>query len=106
MGLFERRRVRRTSKVVLHVGDATFDRWPIVADYEQLTVAMAFCQQLRDSGVAAELTSDWPLDDFGHGDIALRVHPDEDQFAARDLVEMQPETELDDDEEFDDWLND
>ncbi|MFY9488017.1 MAG: hypothetical protein WAP35_04880 [Solirubrobacterales bacterium] len=104
MGLFGRRRPQRTSKIKLHVADAAFDEWPIVADYEQLTTAMAFCQVLRDAGIAAELTSDWELDNFGAGDIALRVHPDEDQFAARDLIDIAPETEIDEDEEFDDWL--
>lgn len=87
MGLFRRRSFPRSGKVVLHVGDAAFDDWPIVADYEQLEAAMAFCQQLREAGFAAEITSDWELDRFGVGDIALRTHPDEDQFAARDLIE-------------------
>lgn len=93
-GLF-RRRLPRSGKIKLHVGDAAFDNWPIVTDYPELTTAMAFCQQLREAGIAAELTSDWPLDDFGQGDIALRVHPDEDQFAARDLVEFSLEEEED-----------
>jgi len=46
-------------------------------------------RQLREAGFAAEITSDWPLDDFGGGDIALRTHPEEDQFAARDLIEFE-----------------
>ena len=29
----------------------------------------------RDSGIEAVLTSDWPLDEWGRGDIALRVPP-------------------------------
>ena len=78
----------RTGKVELHVDDIAFDSWNIVADYTEINVAMAFCQQLRESGFAAELTSDWPLDQWGVGDIALRVHPDEDQFAARDVVDF------------------
>ena len=97
----------RSSKIVLRVGDAAYDSWPVVADYEEITTAKAFCQQLRDGGFAsAEITSDWPLDQFGHGDIALRVHPEDDQFAARDLIDMEPETEHDPDEEFEDWLRD
>lgn len=88
MGLFRRRRLPSNSRVRLRVGDAAYDEWPIVGDYEQLDVAMAFCQLLREAGFAAELTSDWPLDEFGSGDIALRTHPDEDQFAARDLLEF------------------
>ncbi len=75
-------------RIKLHVGDAVFDDWPIVADFEDLTTALAFCGSLRERGFAAEITSDWPLDEFGAGDIALRVHPEEDQFAARDLIEF------------------
>jgi hypothetical protein len=87
-GLFRRRKFPSSGKITLRVGDAAYDDWPIVADYETIDVAMAFCQQLRESGFAAEITSDWPLDQFGGGDIALRTHPEEDQWAARDLVEF------------------
>lgn len=87
--LFRRRKLPSTGKVVLHVGDAAYDDWPIVGDFEQLDIAMAFCQQLRESGFAAEITSDWPLDQWGGGDIALRTHPEEDQFAARELIEFE-----------------
>ncbi|MBI2691467.1 MAG: hypothetical protein HYX29_05955 [Solirubrobacterales bacterium] len=87
--LFRRRKLPSTGKIVLHVGDAAYDEWPIVGDYEQLDIAMAFCQQLRESGFAAEITSDWPLDQWGGGDIALRTHPEEDQFAARELIEFE-----------------
>lgn len=88
MGLFGRRRFSSSSKIELRVGDAAYDEWPIVADFEQIETAKAFCQQLREAGFAAEITSDWPLDQFGNGDIALRTHPEEDQFAARDLIEF------------------
>ncbi|MBI5311400.1 MAG: hypothetical protein HZB14_10310 [Actinobacteria bacterium] len=88
MALWRRRGFASSGKVKLYVGDAAFDDWPIVSDFEQLEVAMAFCQQLREAGFAAEITSDWQLDDFGNGDIALRVHPEEDQWAARDLIEF------------------
>lgn len=87
-GLFRRRGFPSSAKVDLQVGDAEFDDWPIVGEYEQLDTAKAFCQQLREAGFAAEITSDWPLDRFGVGDIALRTHPEEDQFAARDLIEF------------------
>jgi hypothetical protein len=86
--LFRRRKFPSSGKITLRVGDAAYDEWPIVGEYETIDVAMAFCQQLRESGFAAEITSDWPLDQFGGGDIALRAHPDEDQWAARDLVEF------------------
>ena len=59
----------------LHVGDASYDDWDVVADYPELETARAFCQAVTDQGIHAVLTSDWPLDEFGRGDIALRVPP-------------------------------
>jgi len=59
----------------LHVGDPRFDDWPVVRDFEGLDDARAWRQQLGDAGVEAVLTSDWQLDEFGRGDIALRVPP-------------------------------
>lgn len=87
-GLFRRKSFPSSGKIVLRVGDGAYDSWPIVGEFELIDVAMAFCQQLREAGFAAEITSDWPLDEFGQGDIALRTHPEEDQFAARDLIEF------------------
>jgi hypothetical protein len=60
----------------VHVGDPRFDGWEVVRDYEDLPTARAFRQQVEDAGIDAVLTSDWPLDRFGRGDIALRVPPD------------------------------
>jgi hypothetical protein len=57
----------------LHVGDATYDDWAVVRDFEDLETAMAFRDSLRDSGIRAVLTADWPLDEYRRGDIALRV---------------------------------
>jgi hypothetical protein len=57
------------------VGDPRFDDWEVVRDFEDLPTARAFRQQLAESGLEAILTSDWPLDRFGQGDIALRVPP-------------------------------
>lgn len=57
----------------LRVGDAAYDDWDIVADYPELETARAFCQALTDRGMEAVLTSDWPLDEWGRGDISLRV---------------------------------
>jgi hypothetical protein len=59
----------------LHVGDPRFDDWPVVRDFEGLDDARAWRQQLEEAGVEAVLTSDWQLDEFGRGDIALRVPP-------------------------------
>ena len=67
---------RRTSKrrgADLHVGDATYDDWAVVRDFEDLETALAFRDQLRDAGIKAVLTSDWELDQYRRGDIALRV---------------------------------
>jgi hypothetical protein len=66
-----RRRSRRGADV--HVGDATYDEWIVVRDFEDLQTALAFRDQLRDAGIKAVLTSDWELDRFHRGDIALRV---------------------------------
>lgn len=59
----------------LQVGEARFDDWDVVRDFEELETARAWRQSLTDQGVTAVLTADWPLDEFGHGDIALRVPP-------------------------------
>jgi hypothetical protein len=57
----------------LHVGDARFDEWEVVRDFEDVTTARAWRQHLAEAGFDAVLTADWPLDRFGRGDIALRV---------------------------------
>ena len=59
----------------LKVGDAAYDDWDVVEDFSELETARAFRQALTDSGVDAILTADWPLDQYGRGDIALRVPP-------------------------------
>jgi hypothetical protein len=60
----------------LHVGDTRFDDWKVVRDFEDLEAARAFRQYLGERGLDSVLTADWPLDEFGHGDIALRVPAD------------------------------
>lgn len=60
----------------LQVGDPRFDDWEVVRDFEELETARAWRQTLGEHGMEAVLTSDWPLDEFGRGDIALRVPPD------------------------------
>jgi hypothetical protein len=67
-----RRRTRRGG-ADLHVGDPTYDEWVVVRDFEDLETALAFRDQLRGAGIKAVLTSDWELDRFRRGDIALRV---------------------------------
>ena len=60
----------------VHVGDPRFDGWEVVRDYEDLATARAFRQHVQEAGIDAVLTSDWPLDRFDRGDIALRVPAD------------------------------
>jgi hypothetical protein len=69
------RRKSRRGGADIHVGDATYDDWAVVRDFRDLDTALAFRDQLRDAGVKAVLTSDWELDQFRRGDIALRVEP-------------------------------
>ena len=57
----------------LHVGDPRFDDWEVVRDFEDLEAARALRQHLDERGLESVLTADWPLDEFGRGDIALRV---------------------------------
>ena len=59
----------------LHVGDPRFDDWDVVRDFGELETARAFRQTLEERDVESVLTADWPLDEFGRGDIALRVPP-------------------------------
>ena len=59
----------------LHVGDARFDDWEVVRDFEDLVTARAWRRHLSQLGVEGVLTADWELDRFGRGDIALRVPP-------------------------------
>ena len=59
----------------LHVGDPRFDDWEVVREIAELETARAFRQQLEEAGIEAVITSDWPLDRFGRGDISLQVPP-------------------------------
>jgi hypothetical protein len=66
---------KRDREPQVYVGDPRFDSWEVMRDYEDLQTARAFRQQVTDAGIEAVLTSDWPLDRFDRGDIALRVPP-------------------------------
>lgn len=59
----------------LQVGDPRFDDWEVVREYGELETARAFRQHLAEAGVEAAITSDWPLDRFGRGDVMLQVPP-------------------------------
>ena len=56
--------------------DPRFDEWDVVRDFGDVRTARAFRQALEEAGIESVLTSDWPLDRFGRGDVALRVPPD------------------------------
>jgi hypothetical protein len=62
-------------KQQLHVSDPRFDEWDVVHDFGDVKTARAWRQHLEEAGIEAVITSDWPLDRFGRGDIALRVPP-------------------------------
>lgn len=57
----------------LHIGDARYDDWEVVRDFNDLETGRAFRQALTDQGLEAELTSDYEPDQYGRADIALRV---------------------------------
>jgi hypothetical protein len=59
----------------LQVGDPRFDDWEVVRDFDELEAARAWRQQLTDAGLEAVITADHALDEWGRGDIALRVPP-------------------------------
>jgi hypothetical protein len=59
----------------LQIGNASYDDWDVVRDFGELETARAWRQQLTDAGVEAVITSDYALDEYGRGDIALRVPP-------------------------------
>jgi hypothetical protein len=91
MRLF-RRRSRPAGE--LHVGDPRFDTWEVVRDFEDLETAQAWRRHLTERGIEAVVTSDWPLDRFGRGDVALRVPPGSWSEAEEFLSGLE---ELDDD---------
>lgn len=59
----------------LHIADPRFDDWEVVRDFDDLKTAQAWRKHLIGAGFEAVMTSDWPLDQFDRGDIALRVPP-------------------------------
>ena len=59
----------------LIVGDSRYDDWDVARSFAELETARAFRQRLAEEGVEGVLTSDHPLDEWGRGDIALRVPP-------------------------------
>jgi hypothetical protein len=75
-------RIRRAfapgpGKTPIHVDDPSFDSWEVVRDFADVRTARTWHQALTETGMEAVLTSDWPIDRFGHGDISLRVRPED-----------------------------
>ena len=76
MGLLDRLRSPHADGMrELNVADPRFDDWEVVRDFNDLDSARAWRQHLEESGGDAVLTSDWPLDKHGRGDVALQVPP-------------------------------
>jgi hypothetical protein len=90
MGLLDRwrRRGPGPGSAPVRVGDAAYDEWPVVRDFEEVASARSWLQHLRELGFDAVLTSDWPLDRFGRADIALRVPP-QNWAEAADVLEQE-----------------
>lgn len=64
-------------KTPIHVDEPGFDSWDVVRDFADVGTARTWHQAVTEAGIDAVLTSDWPLDRFGRGDIALRVRPED-----------------------------
>jgi hypothetical protein len=89
--LSRRSRKARDVETDLFVGDARFDDWEVVRDFEDLASAQAWRQHLAEAGIEAVMTSDWPLDQFERGDIAVRVPPGRWSDAEEALSELDEE---------------
>ncbi len=77
----------------VHVDDPAFDSWEVVRDFGDLRTARAWHQALVEAAITAVLTSDWPLDRYGRGDIALRVRPED--WSEAELLLSNLDAELD-----------
>jgi hypothetical protein len=83
MSLFDRLRDRLRHRAPgpgsapVHIDDPSFDSWEVVRDFGDVKTARAWRQALEEARIEAVLTADWPLDRFGHGDIALRVRSED-----------------------------
>ena len=64
---------RGPGQTPVHVDEPFYDSWEVVRDFADVRTARAWHQALEEAGIDAVLTSDWPLDEWGRGDIALRV---------------------------------
>lgn len=78
MGLFSRWRNPLSSDRPDGIGDVfvddpRFDAWEVVREFEDLSTARAWCQQLESNGMDAVVTVDHQPDRFGRGDFYLQV---------------------------------
>jgi len=62
-------------KTPVHISDPSFESWEAVREFADVRTARAWHQALEEAGIEAALTSDWPVDRFGHGEIWLCVRP-------------------------------
>jgi hypothetical protein len=70
-----KRRPRRSNGAEIHIDAPAYDEWPEVRSFEDAATARSFAQAAGEAGHIVVLTSDWPLDRFGRGEIALRAAP-------------------------------
>lgn len=77
----------------VHIDDPRFDHWEVVRDFGDVRTARAWRQALDEAGIESVLTVDWPLDRFGHGEISLRVQPDD--WSEAELLLSNLDSDLD-----------
>lgn len=70
-------RSRTAKEPNVAIGDPRFDGWETVSTFEDQKTALAWRDQLRQMGVDAACTAEYPLDRLGRGDIYLVVPPDQ-----------------------------
>jgi hypothetical protein len=68
---------RGEKEPAVSIGDPRLDGWETVSTFEDQPTAIAWREQLRGMGIAAECTADHPLDRLGRGDIYLVVPPEQ-----------------------------
>lgn len=84
-GRFGRRSGGRERPRDLAIADPRFDDWEVVREFEDMDSARSWYQHLREAGIEAVLSSDWPLDRFGRGEIYLQV-PQPNWSEAEDIL--------------------
>ena len=80
-------------KTPVQIDDPAYDSWEVVRDFGDLRTARAWHQALREARITAVLTSDWPIDRYGRGDIALRVRGED--WSEAELLLSNLDAELD-----------